>query len=99
MSAKIDAKIVAKNSSKNQPEKSKEKSLQKTAKKVNKIFKRQNYKIYRYNQNKIKNAPFQKPPSKNFLKKLFVFLFNFIYIFCVIFLNKNSRRKRWGEYG
>ena len=68
-------------------------------KKINEKFKRQIYKIYRYILNKIKNALFQKPPSKNFLKKLFVFLLNFIYIFCVIFLNKNSRRKRWGEYG
>ena len=99
MSAKIDTKIITKNSSKNRPQKSKEKSLQKMLKKINEKFKRQIYKIYRYILNKIKNALFQKPPSKNFLKKLFVFLLNFIYIFCVIFLNKNSRRKRWGEYG
>ena len=46
LSVKNDAKNVAKNSSKNQPQKSKEKTLQKTLKKVNKILKRQIYKIY-----------------------------------------------------
>ena len=72
---------------------------EKSIKKLHKFLKKLKYKKYRYNLIKVKKWLFQKSPQKNFLKKLFVFLFNFIYIFCVIFLNKNSQRKRWGEYG
>ena len=72
---------------------------EKSLKNLHNFLKKSKYKKYRYNLTKVKKRLFQKPPSKKFLKKLFVFLINFIYIFCVIFLNKNSQRKRWGEYG
>ncbi len=55
------------------------------SKKMRVFLKKENNKKYRLYRVKIKIKLFEKPISKNFLKKLFVFSFNFIYIFCVIF--------------
>ncbi len=57
----------------------------KMSKKMRVFLKKENNKKYRLYRVKIKIKLFEKPISKNFLKKLFVFSFNFIYIFCVIF--------------
>ena len=66
-------------------QKNRQKSSVKIDKKMHVFLKKEISKMFRYNHNKIKIKLFEKPICKIFLKKLFVFLINFIYIFCVIF--------------
>ena len=79
-------------------EKSKRKFTQKIKEKNSGFFKRQNYKKYRYYLTILKKRLFQKPPTKNFYKKMFVFCFNFMYIFRVIFSRGNFDKERWRKY-
>ena len=99
---KKQVKKVCKNRCEILSKKTKEKSKQKFAQKIKEknsgFFKRQKYKKSRYNLTILKNRLFQKPPTKNFYKKIFVFCINFIYSFCVIFLRGKFHKERWEKY-